>query len=920
MKKLVRTLVTAVAVYAATSATAQYQWAVKSSGTGLAMGLGGTTDASGNIYIGGGYSNGTCIIGSTTLPSPTNGDAFFAKYNSSGTPLWAIRIAGAGDEDVKKVVSDGSNTYITGIFSGTITLYSTTSATTALVSNGSTDCYVAKYNASGVLQWVIKYGGTGGDAPRDLAISTTQQKIYLTGTLGGAFFAVSYGYTSLPSTPAWTYSSSAGSLVNAGVAADATGNCYLLGSYSSATSTITLPSGTYTGDNGSLLIKLNPNGSTAWVQNIGSSSGGQEVARNIDLDASGNVYIVGQYMFTANISGISLTNANTTQWDVFVAKYNSSGTVQWARKLSSSGNQVINALSVSPLGEAYVYFLNFENSTMNIGCQTHSSINGGTDNKMVIVKYSPDGVVKGSLSPSTDDTNGSGANAVFMGSSGTIITTGKIYGTGVFGGTTLSMTGNMFVAKAIIYDETPTVASTDVHICGIGATANLSATGPLGSTIKWYYPSTTLLTTGTTYVTPPASVLSSTVYYVSSTVAGCESGKIPVTVTAHANNQINVTPTNTTICNGSCVTVTFNNATTAILMPGSVTKTSPFVICPTATTNYTLTNTASGYCEIPGTITVNVTVTDPFAGTFSDRIIVPSGTGCLPAITEQSKPGSTSPVITTPMPAITSTLVNEFRCKIGNTLGWMGAGAAGVNKLTFVGSYTVDVYEVEVPSGTRKVVGSQVAPSIFIKSGVSDGTDDMRFNDGGLGAGFDNSDSVFFCDGTADIGGNNGSGDYFRDYYRYCYDQFLATGTTTAFDNFSSRVFCIDMIQISTSGGCTISKKTYFRIAYDTDLSKNNGSAARVAMLEDEGTKSEEEYLSLSVFPNPTSGLLNIPLNADDKNVQVIITDNLGKQVIKTDNLESNHGELNIETLPSGIYFYNVIKNNTSYKGKIVKH
>jgi hypothetical protein len=75
----------------------------------------------------------------------------------------------------------------------------------------------------------------------------------------------------------------------------------------------------------------------------------------------------------------------------------------------------------------------------------------------------------------------------------------------------------------------------------------------------------------------------------------------------------------------------------------------------------------------------------------------------------------------------------------------------------------------------------------------------------------------------------------------------------------------------------------------------------------------------LIVFPNPTTGLLNISLSDDDKNTQIIISDNLGREVLKYSHLETSHGVLSIEDLPSGIYFYSILKNNTSFNGKIVK-
>lgn len=101
---------------------------------------------------------------------------------------------------------------------------------------------------------------------------------------------------------------------------------------------------------------------------------------------------------------------------------------------------------------------------------------------------------------------------------------------------------------------------------------------------------------------------------------------------------------------------------------------------------------------------------------------------------------------------------------------------------------------------------------------------------------------------------------------------------------------------------------------YITRASKCGPKAPLTTGINDDGSEAE-----LAIYPNPTTGSVSIPLSTDDKNVEVTITDNLGKQVAKTSNLELSHGELNMETLPAGIYFYTIIKNNTSYKGKIVK-
>jgi hypothetical protein len=321
--------------------------------------------------------------------------------------------------------------------------------------------------------------------------------------------------------------------------------------------------------------------------------------------------------------------------------------------------------------------------------------------------------------------------------------------------------------------------------------------------------------------------------------------------------------------------------------------------------------------ECNGVLTpvVKTTTLSVLTAAFLNDYQARTGTGVLTGTpvcgsSASSKATSSTWNITTAMPS--STVQNVFKCSLKTAIGWQGATSAGITGLSYAGAYTIDVYEVSSTTGDR-LAG---APSLFLKSGTSSVPgDEVPFSTSGHSAGFDPAYPPYYVDPAfpADATGATGGYNYFGAFYNEARTNSVTVGNLTAF---SARVFCVEVSQYP-DGGCVVSKKSYFRIA-------NNGVASggnlRTGVGSDEETEEAPEYMSLDVFPNPTTGIINIPVSADDKNVQVTITDNLGKQVMKTDNLESNHGELNMETLPAGIYFYNVIKNNTSYKGKIVKH
>jgi hypothetical protein len=105
----------------------------------------------------------------------------------------------------------------------------------------------------------------------------------------------------------------------------------------------------------------------AWAIGIGptSISNGLEVF-DLAVDASGNVYAVGQFQGTTdfgvssiNISGTAnctpvSTSLTASGLDAFVVKYNSQGCIQWAFKIGSSSSDAAFSIDVDNSGNIYV--------------------------------------------------------------------------------------------------------------------------------------------------------------------------------------------------------------------------------------------------------------------------------------------------------------------------------------------------------------------------------------------------------------------------------------------------------------------------------------------------------------------------------------------------------------------------------------
>ncbi len=147
----------------------QALWARRIGGTDFDYGLGVAVDGFGNAYCAGYFSGTVSVDGfqnSTTLISTAaSRDIFLVKFNPAGQAFWARKAGGAGPDDIFGMSCDLSgNAVLTGRFSGTA-LFDTTQISSA----GSMDCFVARYNRHGDLSWVVSAGGAGPDLGADVS-------------------------------------------------------------------------------------------------------------------------------------------------------------------------------------------------------------------------------------------------------------------------------------------------------------------------------------------------------------------------------------------------------------------------------------------------------------------------------------------------------------------------------------------------------------------------------------------------------------------------------------------------------------------------------------------------------------------------------------------------------------------------------
>lgn len=100
-----------------------------------------------------------------------------------------------------------------------------------------------------------------------------------------------------------------------------------------------------------------------WAQKAGGS--GYDHAHGIITDSSDSVYITGFFEATSEFEDTSLTVTGNNFRDIFLAKYNHLGELQWAQKMG--GNQLDEGLALACDQDDNIYVTGYFSSHANIG-------------------------------------------------------------------------------------------------------------------------------------------------------------------------------------------------------------------------------------------------------------------------------------------------------------------------------------------------------------------------------------------------------------------------------------------------------------------------------------------------------------------------------------------------------------------------
>lgn len=128
------------------------------------------------------------------------------------------------------------------------------------------------------------------------------------------------------------------------------------------------------------VAQYSANGELMWVHNGSSTGHGFERGEGIDVDAAGNVYVMGRFtndiMFWGALGSLTSNGGE----DVFLAKYDRNGVFQWGTSFGGpwdDGESYRNALYVDDAGN--VYITGEFQQTVTFGASTQRTSNGGRD-------------------------------------------------------------------------------------------------------------------------------------------------------------------------------------------------------------------------------------------------------------------------------------------------------------------------------------------------------------------------------------------------------------------------------------------------------------------------------------------------------------------------------------------------------------
>jgi hypothetical protein len=279
------------------------------------------TDSAANIILGGQYQGNFNFAGNGPAAA-VGSDAFVTKLMPNGSPLWSKRFSDSpakvtDSQSVVDVAVDSQNNIVlTGYFQTSISV-----GAININEFGGGDIYLAKLNSSGTELWAKPFGTGALDFANAVAVDSADH-ILLTG-----------------------YFSSPGS-INFGVGP-------------------IIAQGAYDG----FIASFTSAGVNQWGTRFGSpndNSGIPDEGRDLAIDKANNILLTGVLFGAANFGGAADQIMSAGGSDVFIAKFDTTGSHIWSKIFGDLNDQSPGGIATDPVTGQVLLATNVQGS-INFG-------------------------------------------------------------------------------------------------------------------------------------------------------------------------------------------------------------------------------------------------------------------------------------------------------------------------------------------------------------------------------------------------------------------------------------------------------------------------------------------------------------------------------------------------------------------------
>ncbi len=273
-----------------------------------------------------------------------------------------------------------------------------------------------------------------------------------------------------------------------------------------------------TGNQDAYIAEFASTGALIWAETFpGQTTSAVGQASAVAVDSSGNIEVAGSFSGTIEVGSTVLTA--TSQTDVFVAKLNSAGQVQWAVQTTGTTNKVDTANAIAPDGSGGAYIAGSLMGSMTAGSTVLTAV-GSTE--AYAAHVSGTGQFSWAVSTTGSANSVAGIDGLAVDATGRLVMSGYYAGTVNFnpaGSTLLTAAGSYDVAVWVLnsngtlawaqgfggsgYDQSDAVA--------VDPSGNIYVTGAFSGTVNFNPSGTAInLTAGSGGYNPFVLELSST--------------------------------------------------------------------------------------------------------------------------------------------------------------------------------------------------------------------------------------------------------------------------------------------------------------------------------------------------------------------------------------------------------------------------